>query len=123
MQRFEPWSPAPGLTGRFYDAEIVANDGGLVVTLISEAGSVHLRFSRVPAFRCILEECLTDVWPTLPRLGTAGACWIVRESNWLREFSDADLLHYPNCVHYFLTTGDRCIDVLSQKPPVVKSRP
>ena len=47
------------------------------------------------------------------------SAFIVRNSRWVASFSEAELSHYQDPVHYVFLTGWQQIEVLTAEEPVI----
>ena len=123
MERYETYRPLADLPSQFSHGYVSeTNDGVVVVTLYGEGSSraLNLRFKDVPAFRCVMEECrlsgFEGIWDE-PEKNVP--CFIVHNSEWVTQFSEAELVHHRNPTHYAFLTAWREIEVLSTSPPEV----
>jgi hypothetical protein len=123
MERYVTYRPTEDLPNDFAAAYASGDDSGLEVRLVcrGSARTLVLRFGRVPAFRAILEEC------NLGRFGgewehpdTHTPCFIVEGSEWVSQFSKAELIHHRDPVHYCFLSDDQFVEVLSSRPPSVR---
>ncbi len=130
----EKWEPVEGIITPIARVSSIDDVEGLQIKLIfSEiVGAADfdllINFGRVPAFT-VHEEYVhpwknEDEKQSVPRLKDeweryAFPCLIVRNSNWLRTFSDSQLYDFPDCIHYQFLTLDRYVDVLSNNEPQV----
>ena len=121
MPRYEPWNPIDQLP-EFFDCFARDEEHGLELllqTADNDGRVLVIRFvGHVPAYRQIVEECRLTKF----RREDEGSnqLWKVKESSWLAEFGEADLVHYPNLTHFLIETGNQCFDVLSDKEPEVE---
>ena len=123
MERYETYHPVEYMPESFSSASITDGDNGVVLKLRPPFSNqvLLLEFGRIPALRRILEECsfssFDGNWdePDKPV-----PCFIVHNSKWVSQFDKAELIHYPNPVHYAFLTDDQFIEVLSCNPPIAK---
>jgi hypothetical protein len=133
VEQYEKWEPVEGITTPVARALVKEDHKGLFVTLVfSEIvdginKDLRIIFGRVPAY-AVYEE-LVHPWnlsgiESLPKLSGKWGIWsfpllIVKNSMWLRSFSDSQLISYPNSIHYQCITLDQVIDVVCNRVPEV----
>jgi hypothetical protein len=126
VEQYEKWEVVEGITAPVGCAVVKEDEDGLsVIMIFSEVNGgidrdLRLDFGRVPAY--MIHEEFVHPWNitervTLPKLEGKWERWsfpllIVKNSAWLGSFSDVQLIHYPNCIHYRLLTMDQTVDVL-----------
>lgn len=132
FEYYEKWEPVEEICTPVARASLREDSEGLQVRLIfseivgASDDDLLINFGKVPAFT-VHEEFVhpwneEDEEQSVPRLNGeweqyASPCLIVRNSNWLRTFSDSQLYEFPNCIHYRFLTLDRTVDVLSNNEP------
>jgi hypothetical protein len=123
-EQYERWHPMQGLVGCLDYESLQSTPEGLEIRLI-ESGTcrvLSVRFRSAIAYRSTDE---LNRYRTLRRLGPQGllgwSFFIVRNSDWLRwlleEIEGAPM--YPEMTHYGVYSTDDCVDVLSERPPLV----
>lgn len=134
LERYEKWEPVEGITTPVYCAFVNEDYDGLTVTLIFSVmldglnKDLRIHFGRVPAYT--VHEEFVHPWNTYvsePAPTLEAGRWenynfpllIVKNSVWLRSFSEIQLFHDPDCIHYNLVTLDQTVDVLCNGIPKV----
>jgi hypothetical protein len=122
VERYEEFAPIEALRSRFSHGYLREEEDHVAVILFVErgAGKVEVHFTRVPAYRRVMEECslgaLDGLWE---RPEENISSFVVRNSRWVASFSEAELLHYQNPVHYVFLTGWQQLEVLTTEQPIV----
>ncbi|MGE3622549.1 MAG: hypothetical protein AB7H77_01565 [Bdellovibrionales bacterium] len=91
---------------------------GLTVTVKKNKKQIEIEFSDVVGFRCLLEETQSSFWPRFhSKKNGSGLIYTVNNSEWLKSFNEADMIHYKSAQHYLIVTAQKRIDVLAVSPP------
>jgi hypothetical protein len=134
LEHYEKWEPVEGIMTPASRAWIRDDYEGLTVTLIFSKiidgldKELEIWFGRVPAYT--VHEEFVHPWNTYgsepaPKLDKGQ--WdnynfplrVVKNSVWLRSFSEIQLIHYPDSIHYNFVTLDQTVDVLCNEEPEV----
>jgi len=131
LERYEKWEPVEGITTPVYCAFINEDYDRLTVTLIFSDildgldKDLRIHLGRVPAYT--VHEEFVHPWNTYttepaPKLEGRWDNYnfpllIVKNSVWLRSFSEIQLFHYPDSIHYQFVTLDQTVDVLCNNLP------
>lgn len=122
VERYEEFAPIEALRSRFSHGCLREEEDHVAVILFVErgGGKVEIRFTRVPTYRRVMEECsfgaLDGLWAK-PEENISS--FVVQNSRWVASFSEAELFHYPNSVHYVFLTGWQQFEVLTTERPIV----
>src|SRR5882724_4640181 len=132
-EHYEKWERVASVDTPAARASIVEDHRGLSVTLwFSEVvgapnSNLEISFGRVPAYA--VHEEFVHPWNSYetespPKLAGQWQRYslpllIVKDSIWLKSFSESQLINYPECVHYRLVTLDQTVDVLCNQAPSV----
>ena len=94
---------------------------GLSITVTDRAKKwIEVEFDEPVAHRCYLEETQAYFWPEFhKRKQGPGSIYNVSNSQWLKDFDKADLIHYATSEHYLIVTDQKRIDVISCNPPKI----
>ena len=120
-EQFVEWPPVKLTISETHLASLSDSEDGLVVVLAGDKERVRLAFGVVVAFRSVVEEACVEFWQRFHDDGLrTAAVLVVRDSRWLKTFSDADLRLYPDLCHYMIVTSEERVDVLCKHEPVVR---
>lgn len=132
LERYEKWEPVEGITTPVYCAFVNEDYEGLSVTLIFSDildgldTDLRIHFGRVPAYT--VHEEFVHPWNAYVAepapLFTEGR-WehytfplrIVKNSVWLRSFSEIQLFPFPDSIHYRFVTLSQTVDILCDTVP------
>ncbi len=118
-ERFLEWCPAGRSLSELSLRSLSDGPEGLILLLDVGDKRLRLEFGVVLAFRSTVEEACLEFWRRFHADGRrTGGLWVIRDSEWLGSFSEADLIHYRGAVHYLIVTSDERIDVLSSREPI-----
>ena len=89
--------------------ELRIADGGLYLEIEEESGKLwNLDFKPVQAWKVTSEECAGGLMARLP---TEGALFLMRESEWLEELSEAEPVQKSQ--HFVVCCYDEVVEVLA----------
>lgn len=121
MEHYKIYCPSVSLPDELNEAHVHEDESGLRVLLRPGDGAdaIGMRFQRTLAFRRIAEEaCVFRFEGNWEKPATTKAVYIVENSSWVAGFSKAELIHYPDPVHYLFLTSRQIVEVLACGEPV-----
>lgn len=118
---FERW-PTPVSDEPFLGMVSLVDDGELkIVVKNSRDQQFCFTFTDYPAYRNIMEEYRTELWPRLHGKNLGNTLLIV-ESQWISSLKVNEPLleiHLSHLFHYMICTADDVLEILTPAEPLV----
>ncbi len=81
-----------------------------------------MKFSKVAAFRSVVEQYRSALWEQFSKSGHPGRTFIIKNSPWISEISEVEpefSMLEKHIKHYVISTDIEIVEVLSRYEPVM----